>query len=137
MFSAIGIDKAPYDYSGLATVAQSSPTAVGSLIDTSGVKSGSLVVAIFEADVATNADILISVVSAWKTPNGSLVFDMGSPLATLTIGAGTITGSELRRVDFTGNLPGPGIMVFVQGRRTAGTGNILATLSIGIEMLNS
>ena len=137
MFTALGVDQAIYDYSGLATTATSSPNAVGGLVDTSGVKNGSLVVAVWQIDIATGAQINIIVIAAWKTPNGQVVMDMNTPVAQLSISAGTFGNSELQRVNFTGALPCAGLMVVVQGQRTSGTGNINASLSIGLELLST
>jgi hypothetical protein len=135
MFLPIGVDQSPFDYSGLATTATSSPTAVGALVDTSGVKSGSLVVAIAAYDIAANAQIDITVIAAWKTPSGNIVWDMGTPVATYSLTAGAETNAQLQRVNFTGPLPCPGLMVLVKGVRTSGSGNIRAILTLGLELL--
>ena len=59
-----------------------------------------------------------------------------TPVATLTIEAGSFSNSELQRVNFATVLPCPSVLVLVQGKRTSGSGNIKATLSIGLPETN-
>jgi hypothetical protein len=136
MFLSIGVDRSPYDFSGLATATSGSPSPVGAYIDTSGVKSGSLVVAVWSQDIATGAEIDIAVIAAWKSPTGQIATDLNNPVATLTL-TGTPSGQQMTRVNFGTTLPCPGLLVFIVGKRGANAGDIKAEVSIGLEMLSA
>ena len=113
---------------------------VGQYINSSGVRSGTLVVRANNININAyaGAKIEVFVRAAWQDSVGALAIDAYAPRLVATIllnNSANTTTAVLIRSDFQGPIPTPGLIVTVVGTMGSSTGSLTADLSIAVELL--
>lgn len=133
MYVQVGLERVPYDFETLATGSRSTSIVVGNFVDTSGVKSGVLVLQARDIVLPTSGTIGVAVLGAVRQGDGTVFADVITPVASYEFSTAP-SGSRLIRAEFD-SIPGPGVIVAVFATRGATTGPLSGTFTIGLELL--
>jgi hypothetical protein len=114
---------------------------VGDYISCSGVKSGALVIRFTNVNInaLSGAKIEVFVRAAWQDSVGELAIDASTAgrvaLITFDNSYNSLASPALVRVNFSGSLPTPGLVVTVVGTMGSGIAALTADLGIALELL--